>query len=104
MKNASVSERLRAIAERHGIRNWEEMTLRDFAAAIEGRPIRIDMQELREANVTIEKHANLLRAAESDLGGKFIEPDRRDSVLSVIAAIDHVVDDGFRSDETRGGS
>lgn len=58
----------------------------------------IRLPELRAARVALAEHQALVRDAMLDLGFGIARVDM------VIAALDHIVDDGYRSRETRGGS
>lgn len=60
---------------------------------------RVDLPALRQAVATIEAHRDLIAASATDLG----YPGER-AVRVFVAAVSHVVDNGFRSAETRGGS
>lgn len=60
----------------------------------------IDLPGLRAARAAIGAHHRLLVAALADLGIDAAEY----RVKSVVRALDHVLNDDFRSPETRGGS
>lgn len=60
---------------------------------------RIDLPGLRAARDVLRRHKALLGASARDLGmSDWADVDR------VVRALDHVLDDDYRSDETRGGS
>lgn len=67
-----------------------------------GVTAKVDLPALRHALATIKAHADLLATAFDDLGRQVI----RGAVLIdwTQMAIDHVIEDEFRSHETRGGS
>lgn len=66
--------------------------------------MRVNLPALRRALATIEAHASLLNASLRDMLTEAGWEQHRDSVLHASTAIRHVLDDDFRSDETRGGS
>jgi hypothetical protein len=65
---------------------------------MESKTMKIDLRALGVAIETLERHKDLLQAAIRDLSYN------GDFLTIVQMALEHVVIDGFRSDETRGGS
>jgi hypothetical protein len=61
---------------------------------------RLDLHGLRLAKQALENHESIIRRSARDLGIE-ITPLFVDAC---VRAIEHVIDDGYRSDETRGSS
>jgi hypothetical protein len=80
----------------------DRVVFADNAATVEHcTAVRVDLPALRAALATIKAHEALIDAASIDAGAC---DEAGIACVVIVAALEHIVEDGYRSDATRGGS